>query len=273
MRVAGASILVLLAIVGSTAPWLAPGDPFAMTAPPLLAPGSAHLFGTDDLGRDVFTAVVHGARTSLFVGLAAAALAAACGLLVGGVAAVRGGIVDESLMRSSDFVQALPRFLLVVTIVSLFGHRFELIVLIIGLTEWPSTARLFRAHAVTTLQRDFAQAAYAVGATDRMVVVRHVMPLAASVMAAQISYHAGGAILIEAGLSVLGLGDPTVMSWGALLGEANRFIREAWWMSVFPGVAVTLTILGCNLLAEGLAHDGDPGAGEITKEITKFAAS
>ena len=253
MKLLGAVILVLLILAAAAAPWLA-SDPFAMSAQPLVPPGSEHMFGTDDLGRDVFAGVVHGARTSLLVGSLAAALAGALGLLVGGVAAIRGGWTDDVLMRGADFFQALPRFILVVTIVSLFGHRFELIVLAIGLTEWPATARLFRAHAMSTLARDFAFAARAAGATDLALLLRHVVPLSLSVMAAQISYHAGGAILVESGLSLLGLGDPSVMSWGTLLGAAQRFVREAWWVSLFPGIAITLTVLGCNLLAEGLAR-------------------
>ena len=254
MRATGTAILAALILVAAAAPWLASRDPFAMAAPPLMPPGAGHLFGTDDLGRDVYAGVVRGARTSLFVGATAAALAGALGLLVGGLAAVRGGLADHVLMRGTDFVQALPRFFLIVTIVSLFGHRFGLIVLAIGLTEWPATARLFRAHAASTLTRDFSFAARAAGAGDLAILARHVLPLALPVMAAQISYHAGGAILIESGLSLLGLGDPTVMSWGTILGAAQRFVREAWWMSVFPGVAITLTVLGCNLLAEGLTQ-------------------
>lgn len=257
MKTMGSAILLLLVAAAAAAPWLAPGDPFAMAAAPLMPPGGAHVFGTDDLGRDVFAGVVHGARTSLFVGVTAALLAGALGLAVGGLAAIRGGRADAMLMRATDFVQALPRFILIVTIVGLFGHRFDLIVLAIGLTEWPATARLFRAHAMTTMSRDFAAAARSAGATDLMLLRRHILPLALSVMAAQISYHAGGAILVESGLSLLGLGDPSVMSWGTLLGSAQRFVRDAWWMSLFPGIAITLTVLGCNLLAEGLA--GRPG--------------
>lgn len=248
----GGSILVLLAAIAAGGPWLT-GSPFSTAAPPLLRPEWHYPFGTDDLGRDVLSGVIHGARTSLYAGLSAAALAAALGLLVGGFSAIRRGAADQLLMRGTDFVQALPRFLLVVTIVSLFGHSFTLIILAIGLTEWPLTARLFRAQALSTLEREFVLAARAAGAGDLAILWRHVLPAALPVIGAQISYHAGGAILIESGLSLLGLGDPAVMSWGTLLGGALRFMREAWWMSVFPGLAVTLTVLGCNLVAEEAA--------------------
>ena len=250
----GVAILAGLVAVGTAAPWLAPGDPFAMSAPPLRPPSAEHVFGTDDLGRDVYSGVVHGARTSLAVGLAAAGLAGLLGLVIGGVSAIRGGWIDQVLMRATDFVQALPRFILIVTIVGLFGHQFGLIVLIIGLTEWPATARLFRAHAMSTLTRDFAFAARAAGASQLGILGRHVFPLALPIMAAQISYHAGGAILVESGLSLLGLGDPSIMSWGTLLGAAQRFLRDAWWISLFPGIAITMTVLGCNLVADGFSR-------------------
>jgi peptide/nickel transport system permease protein len=246
----GAAILVLLVAIAAAGPFLA-GNPFSTAALPLLPPGWDYPFGTDDLGRDVLSGVIHGARTSLYAGVSASVIAATLGLLVGGLSAIGRGAADSVLMRGTDFAQALPRFLLVVTIVSLFGHSFALIILTIGLTEWPVTARLFRAQARSTLEREFVLAARAAGAGDLAILWRHVLPAALPVMGAQISYHAGGAILIESGLSLLGLGDPAVMSWGTLLGGALRFMREAWWMSVFPGLAVTLTVLGCNLVAEG----------------------
>lgn len=248
----GLGILALFLAAGLVAPWFAPSDPFAMSAEPLKAPGAGHIFGTDDLGRDVFSGVLHGARTSLYVGGGAAAIAGVLGLLIGGLAAIRGGVIDHLLMRCSDFVQALPRFILIVTVVSLFGHSFSLIVLTIGLTEWPTTARLFRAHAMSTLTRDFSFAARAAGAGDMTVLRRHIFPLSLSVMAAQIAYQAGGAILAESGLSLLGLGDPGVMSWGTQLGSAQRFVRDAWWISLFPGLAITLALLGCSLVADSL---------------------
>lgn len=242
--------LVLLAII---APWLSPADPFAMSGAALAPPASAHPFGTDDLGRDVFAGVLQGARTSLLVGLAAAACAIAIGLAVGGVAGMRGGAVDNLLMRATEFVQVLPRFFLVVVIVSLFGGRLWLIVLVIGVTAWPATARVFRAQVMSILARDFVLAARAAGSRDRDILTRHVLPLAAPVLAAQVSYQAGGAILAEAGLSFLGLGDPTVLSWGTQLGAAHHMVRAAWWMTLFPGLAITLTVLGCNLIADSLS--------------------
>ena len=162
---------------------------------------------------------------------------------------MKGGAVDHGLMRMTEFVQALPRFVLIVLVVSLFGSVFGVIVLVIGLSAWPSTARVFRAQTLSVLGRDFVMAARSSGASDTAILVRHVWPLARAIVAAEGAYTVGGAILAEAGLSVLGLGDPTVISWGALLGAAHHFVREAWWMSIFPGAAITLTVLACNVAA------------------------
>jgi len=241
-------------MVGLLAPWISRVDPMSISGEALRAPSAQHPFGTDDLGHDMFSAVIHGTRTSLVVGFVAATLSIGVALLVGGASAMRGGTVDQVLMRATEFVQALPRFFLIVVIVSLFGSNYWAIILVIGLTAWPSTARVFRAQALGVLGREFVMASRASGGSDATVLVRHVLPLAAPIVAAEAAYMVGGAILAEAGLSFLGLGDPAAVSWGALLGAAQHFVREAWWMSVFPGVAITLTVLGCNLVAASLAR-------------------
>lgn len=245
----GLTLMSGLLAVGFLARWIAPLDPFAISGHVLHPPEGAHLFGTDDLGRDVFTGVVHGTSVSLAVGFAAAGLSAVVGLVIGGLAGL-GGRRDVILMRVTEVAQAMPRFFLVVTLVSLFGGRLWFIVVALGLTAWPSTARLFRAQVATLMQRDFAVASQAAGERDIGIVMRHVLPLALPVLMSHIAFQAGGAILAEAGLSFLGLGDPTVMSWGAQLGEAQRFVREAWWMSIFPGLGITVTVLACNLVAD-----------------------
>jgi peptide/nickel transport system permease protein len=253
----GLIVLGTLAIVAAAAPWLAPTDPFAVAGPALAGPTWAHPFGTDDLGRDVYSGVVHGAATSLRVGFAAALCSTLIGLAIGGFAGMRSGLPDVIAMRATEFVQAIPRFFLVVMVVSLFGGHVWLIVLVIGLTAWPATARVFRAQVMSTIARDFILAARAAGSGDAAILIRHVLPITITVVAAQVSYQVGGAILAEAGLSFLGLGDPTVISWGTLLGTASHTAREAWWIAVFPGLAVTLTVLGCNLLADSLVRRED----------------
>ncbi len=244
-------LLLLLIGVAVGGRWIAPRDPFALGDQALLAPDAAHPFGTDDLGRDVFAGVVRGTSVSLAVGFGAAALSALIGVAVGGAAGT-GRRADLVLMRVTEFAQALPRFFLVITLVSLFGGRLWFIVAALGLTAWPPTARMFRAHVVALMNRDFVSASYAAGERNVGILRRHVLPLALPVLASQIAFQAGGAILAEAGLSFLGLGDPTIMSWGAQLGSAQRFIREAWWMSVFPGLGITITVLACNLLADAV---------------------
>ena len=249
---AGGTLLAALALVALAAPVLAPADPFSMVGGALTPPSRANLFGTDDLGRDVFGGVVHGGLNSLRIGLAGALSAVLLGIGIGGVAGMRGGLTDDVLMRATEFVQAMPRFFLIVTIVSLFGGHLWLITLVIALTAWPETARVFRAQVHATLEREFVLASRASGSTEPSILLRHVLPLTISVVAAHASYQAGSAILTEAAMSFLGLGDPRVMSWGTLLGSAQYMVREGWWVSLFPGVAITLTVLGCNLLADSL---------------------
>ena len=248
----GAALLALLALTAIVAPWVAPRDPFSVTDEALRPPGHTHVFGTDDLGRDVFSGVVHGTAVSLSVGFAAALLSAVVGVTVGGLAGIGKGAADLALMRFTEFAQALPRFFLVMTLVSLFGGRLAFIVAAIGLTAWPSTARLFRTQVLSIGSRDFVAASRAAGAGELAILWRHVLPMALPVLASHLSYQAGGAILAEAGLSFLGLGDPTIMSWGGQLGTAQHFVREAWWMSVFPGLGITLTVLACNLIADAV---------------------
>jgi peptide/nickel transport system permease protein len=244
--------LLSLAVVAISAPALARRDPFTIAGGALVPPSWGNIFGTDDLGRDVYSGVIHGAANSLKVGMVGALSAGLLGVLVGGTAGMRGGWTDEALMRATEFVQALPRFFLAITIVSLFGGSLWLIVLIIALTSWPDTARVFRAQVLATLGREFVLASRAAGSSAPAILRRHILPLTLSVVAAHASYQAGNAILTEAALSFLGLGDPRVMSWGTLLGSAQYLVREGWWVSLFPGLAITLTVLGSNLLADSL---------------------
>jgi peptide/nickel transport system permease protein len=255
----GGTILLALTAVGVLAPWITSVDPSSIAAEALRPPSAQHLFGTDDLGHDMFSAVVHGARTSLVVGFVAATLSLVVALLVGGVAAMRGGSVDHLLMRGTEFVQALPRFFLILLIVSFFGSDYRAIILVIGLTAWPSTARVFRAQALAVLGREFVMASRASGGSDATVLVRHVLPLAAPIVAAEAAYMVGGAILAEAGLSFLGLGaqSPTI-SWGTMLADGQTFLTSAPWVAFFPGAALLLAVLGINLLGDALRDLLDP---------------
>lgn len=250
--IVGAALTALLVLVALLAGLIAPFDPFAITNEVLQPPSALHLFGTDDLGRDIFSAVVHGARTSLLVGLAAAGTATVVGLLVGSLAGYAGGLVDDLLMRVSELFQIIPRFFLALIIVALLGSNIWLIVLLLGLTYWPGTARLVRAQILSLRARDYITAARAIGVPDAQILLRHLLPAALPPVITLAALQVGGAILVEAGLSFLGLGDRSVVSWGMLLNDAQQFVRRAWWMSVFPGAAITLTVLGLNLFADGL---------------------
>ncbi len=247
--------VVLMALLAGI---LAPGDPLRPAGPPLLPPSAGHPLGTDDLGRDLLAMVLHGSRTSLLVGLAVAALSGLLGTLVGAVAGYRGRRVDDALMRLTELVQVVPRFFLLLVAAALFGPSLGLTILLLGLTFWPGIARLLRAQVLSLREREFILAARALGAPDRRILRRHVLPNALPVALAAMALQVGTAILVEAGLSFLGLGDRTLLSWGYLLNGAQPFLRTAWWMSVFPGLAIALTVLAVNLVADGLGAALDP---------------
>lgn len=252
MAVAGALILLVLVLVAAGAGPLAPHDPFALSDDVLRPPSAAHWMGTDDVGRDLWSAVLHGSRVSLLVGWGAVLISTAIGVLIGAVAGYAGGWVDSVLMRVTELFQVVPRFFLALIVVAILGSSIWLIVLLLGLTYWPSTARLTRAQVLTLRTREYVLAARGLGLTESRILLRQILPGALPPVITQAALHVGGAILLEAGLSFLGLGDHNVVSWGALLNDAQQFVRTAWWMSVFPGLAITLTVLAMNLVADGL---------------------
>jgi peptide/nickel transport system permease protein len=249
---AGFGLPLALILVAVLAPTIAPGDPFASVAPALTPPSRAHLFGTDDLGRDVLSGIVHGARTSLFVALAVTLLASVIGTTVGAVAGYRAGWIDDLLMRGTELVQVVPRFFLAVVVIALFGPGLDRLVLVLGLTSWPSTARIVRAQTLSLARHEFVDAARSLGASASRILVRHVLPNALPAAIVAISLNTASVILLEAALGFIGLGDPHAISWGYLANNAQRFLRVAWWMAVFPGVAIALAVLGLNLLGDTL---------------------
>jgi peptide/nickel transport system permease protein len=246
---------VLLAVFADV---IAPTDPFDFVGQPFEPPSLGHWFGTDDLGRDVFSGVVHGARTSLIVGVTVAAASLVIGTIVGGVSGFFGGWVDMVLMRFTELVQVMPRFFLALTVVALFGPSLTNLVLVLALTSWELTARVVRSGVLSVRERGYVTAATALGASRLRNLVSHVVPNSFAPAVALASLQVGGAILIEAGLSFLGLGDPGATSWGYMLNNAQSFVRRAWWMSLFPGVAVALAVLGVNLLGDFVTETLDP---------------
>lgn len=260
----GVGLTLALVIVAAFAGAIAPVDPFASVAPPLSPPSRAHALGTDDLGRDLLAGIVHGARTSLLVVLSVTLLASVIGVTIGAVAGYRGGSTDDVLMRLTEFVQVVPRFFLAVLIIALFGPGLDRLVLVLGLTSWPAIARVVRAETLSLARREFVEAAHALGAPAARVLTRHVLPNALPAAVVVVSVNAGTVILMEAGLGFIGLGDPHSISWGYLANNAQRFLRLAWWMALFPGAAIALAVLGLNLFGDGLNDLLDPRARRLT---------
>ncbi|MBW3612057.1 MAG: ABC transporter permease [Actinobacteria bacterium] len=239
--------------VGLLAPVLAPFDPFAVVGPSLSPPSGAHPMGTDALGRDLLSGVIFGARTSLVVAGLVGVLVLVLGVVVGTISSYLGGWTDDLLMRMTELFQVLPRFFLAIVIVAVFGSTLPLLILVLGLTSWPLLARVIRAEVLILKQREFVDAARVAGASGLRLVVREILPNALPAVSAFLGLVLAQVLLIEASLGFIGLGDPNVVSWGYLASQAQRFLRVAWWMSVFPGLAIAATVLGLNLVSDALS--------------------
>lgn len=240
--------LVVLALLGLLA-FVPEGRFRAQSGEPFSRPSWEHPFGTDDLGRDLLTGVLEGARLSIVVGFGVAALALVLGAAVGVASGFWSGLVDEALMRLIELFQILPRFFLALTVVSIWGFELVYLVLVLGLTSWSGLARLARAETLAVKEHDFVLSARASGAKAGRIVARHVLPHVLPAVVAVVPLVASQAMLTEAGLSFLGLGTLPQVSWGYLLHNAQPFLRDAWWMAFFPGLSLTLTILALALAA------------------------
>ncbi|MDP8930241.1 MAG: ABC transporter permease [Actinomycetota bacterium] len=246
--------LVLLAVVSSWAlvADVVSGDPFQPSQALLAPPSWDHPLGTDGLGRDVLSRVLHGAATSLSVAGASVLLATVIGLVTGLIAGYLGGVLDDLLLKVVELFLVIPKFLLALVAAALFGPSMLLLVVILAFVFWPATARLARAEALALRERQFVEAARALGARHSRILARHVLPGVLPVVVVSASFQAGAAVLIEAALAFLGLGDRDVVSWGAMLSDAQAYVALAWWTSLFPGLAVALTVFGTNLAGDGL---------------------
>lgn len=251
----GAALLAVLTLVGLLAPWLAPGDPLDMVARPLLAPlaDPDHPLGTDQLGRDVLSGLTHGARVSMTVGAAAAAAAIGVGIVVGTLAGFAGGRVDESLMRVTEAFQTVPTFLLALALVSVLGASAANVVIAIGISSWPPTARLVRAEVLRVKTADFVDAARLAGRAPLAIAFVEVLPSALQPVVALIGITVGEAILIESALAFLGLSDPNLISWGGMVANGRALLRTASYLVILPGVAIAVTVLAVTLAGDGLA--------------------
>jgi len=246
-------VLTLAVLLGAVfADQISPYDPFAAVGTPLQPPSLTHPMGTDDLGRDLLSGVLHGTRTSLVVVLVAVTLASAIGVTVGAVSGYRGGLLDDALMRVTEAFQAVPRFFLAIVVIALFGAGLDKLILLLGLTSWTMLARVVRAEVLSVKEREFVEAARSFGASDARILVRELLPNVLPSAIVVISLMSASVILLEAALGFLGLGDPDVISLGYLVNNAQRFVRVAWWMSVFPGAAIAVAVLGLNLLGDAV---------------------
>jgi peptide/nickel transport system permease protein len=252
--VAGAIILLGVLAMAILAPILYPGDPWDMVTEPYLAPGASpdYALGTDMMGRDLAAGIFHGARVSLLIGLVATTVALLLGVSIGALSGYYGGRVDRALMRLTELFQTIPAFLFAIVLVAIFEPSVTTIVLAIGVVSWPPVARLTRGEFLGLRSREFVLACEAMGMSDVRIILRHCLPNAAAPIIVTGSLMVATAILTEAGLAFLGLGDPNVMSWGTIIGAGREVLRSAWYVCTLPGIAILLTVLAINLVGEGL---------------------
>jgi len=260
LMLAGAVVVAILFVLAVFAPLIAPYEPGALdTSRVLEPPSAAHLLGTDGLGRDVFTRMVYGARVSLLVGFLSAGLAVLIGVALGAVAGYFGGWTDAVIMRLVDIMLCFPSFFLILAVIAYLDASIWNIMIVIGITSWMGVCRLVRAEFLALKKREFMVAAEGLGVGPLAIIVRHGLPNAMAPVFVAFILGVAGAILTESGLSYLGLGvQPPDPSWGNMLTEGKAAIEVAWWLSVYPGCAILVTVLGYNLLGEGLRDVLDP---------------
>lgn len=250
---------VLLGTVGAMA-LLAPyagGNPFSPSEAVLASPSWHHLMGTDQIGREVATRLLNGAGSALWVAGTAVLAATAVGVALGFVAGYVGGAVDDVLLKIAEVFQVIPAFLLALVGAALFGPSLRLVAVVLAVVFWPMTARLTRAEVQALREREFVQAARALGAGHGRIMIRHMLPAVLPVVVVNASFQAGTAVLIESGLAFLGLGDRNVVSWGMMLADAQSYVGVAWWLSLFPGLLLGITVIGMNMLGDGLNETWD----------------
>jgi peptide/nickel transport system permease protein len=251
--VAGLIILIAIVTMAALAPVVFPRSPWDMIGAPLQPPGArGFLLGSDMLGRDIAAGIMHGARVSLLIGMIASLVAVTIGVTVGACAGYYGGLIDDALMRVTEFFQTIPNLVLLIVLVALFTPSVASIVVAIGVVSWPPVARIVRGEFLSLRAREFVQAAVLLGESDARIIATQILPNALSPIIVSASLLVATSILLESALSFLGLGDPNLMSWGYMIGAARTLIRRAWWMSVFPGLAIVLTVLALNLIGDGL---------------------
>ena len=260
LALTGLIILVPMFLCAVLAPVLAPHNPIEPDLKNVLAgPSFSHPFGTDMLGRDVLARVIYGSRISLLVGFVSVGIATLIGLILGAVSGYYGGVVDEIIMRFVDLMMCFPTFFLILAVIAFLEPSIWNIMVVIGLTSWMSISRLVRAEFLSIKSKEFVMAAKAQGLSNRRIIFGHILPNALAPVYVVATLGVGGAILTESALSFLGIGvQPPTASWGNILAQAKDNIEIAWWLSLYPGIAIFLTVMGYNLLGEGLSDILDP---------------
>ncbi|RZO31110.1 MAG: ABC transporter permease [SAR116 cluster bacterium] len=249
----GLAVIIIVIIMAATANFLYPFDPFRLAGKPLSGPGmNGFWLGSDSLGRDVAAGIVHGAKTSLLIGLIATLVAIFIGIVFGAFAGYYGGRLDDILMRITEIFQTIPSFIFAILLVAIMKPSIVSIVIAIAVVSWPGVARLVRGEFLALKNREFVQACHTLGMNDLRIMLREILPNCMSPIIVIGSLMVATAILIESGLAFLGLGDPNIMSWGFQIGAGRTMLRSAWWVCTFPGVAILITVLAINLVGEGL---------------------
>ena len=257
--VGGVAVLILVGLIAALAGWFFPYSPWDMQGAPFQPPGDpGFLLGSDSLGRDVAAGIAYGARVSLLIGGISTVVGLLFGVTLGAIAGYAGGALDDVIMRFTEFFQTVPSFVLAIVLVAIFSPSLSSIVAAIAIVSWPPVTRVIRAEFLSLRSREFVQAAHVLGRSHTAIVFREILPNALAPLIVLASLMVANAILLESGLSFLGLGDPNLMSWGFMIGAGRSVIRLAWWMSVFPGLAIFLTVLALNLIGEGLGDALNP---------------
>ncbi len=258
VAMAATLLLAFFLLLAIFAGQLAPRDPLKTGDKALQSPSGDYWFGTDDLGRDVFSGVIHGARTSISIGIIVALLSNLLGLAIGLVAGYASNWLDDLLMRFTELFLIPPRFFLILIIAAIYGSSYFNLILVLSLTLWPLTARLVRAEVLALKKRGFIEAARALGASHRRIMIREILPNILPLLITNAMLKIGTIILLEASLEFLGLGDPSQISWGYMLHSGQHYMRDGWWMVVFPSLAISLLLLALNLLGDELNKALDP---------------
>jgi peptide/nickel transport system permease protein len=248
----GLALLVAIIAIAVAGPVLYPVHPFNLVGAPFQKPFGHYLLGTDMLGRDVLAGIIHGARTSLVIGIVATLAATFLGIFIGSIAGYYGGTVDELLMRFTEIFQTIPSFIFAILLVAILSPSIGSVILAIAVVSWPPMARLVRGEFQAVFSREFVQACISMGMSDTRVIVVHILPNCLSPIIVTGSLMVALAILTESALAFLGLSDPNIMSWGFMVGAARDFLQTAWWLCAIPGIAILLTVLAINLVGDGL---------------------